>query len=69
MILPPTDLHAITGYKRPADQIRWLRAAGWVFEVGGDGKPKVSRAYAERRLGGVKSKADGYVPPFLRAQT
>jgi hypothetical protein len=55
MLLTPADLEALTGYSRPAHQARWLREHGWPFEVGGDRRPKVLRAYAERRLGGVNS--------------
>lgn len=56
MLLTPTDLEALTGYKRSSDQQRWLVAHAWVFEIGGDRRPKVLRAYAERRLGGVDSR-------------
>jgi hypothetical protein len=50
MFLTPDELHTLTGYRRAADQRRWLQDRGWVFE--GDGHPVVLRAYAESRLGG-----------------
>jgi hypothetical protein len=28
MFLTPTELHALTGYRRPSAQIRWLRSHG-----------------------------------------
>ena len=55
MLLDPADLEALTGYKRASCQARWLRERGWLFEIGGDGKPKVLRAHAMQRLGGVES--------------
>lgn len=59
MLISPQDIAELTGYSRPTDQIRWLLTHGWVFEVGGDRRPKVLRAYAERRMGAgaVESKA------------
>lgn len=51
MLLTPQELEDLTGRSRPANQIKWLRERGWVFEVGGDRRPKVLRAYAERQLG------------------
>jgi hypothetical protein len=55
MLLTHAELQELTGYRLPAHQIRWLRDHRWAFEVGGDGKPKVLRSHAERRLGGVDS--------------
>ena len=56
MFITPPDILALTGYKRAADQILWLTARHWVFELGGDGRPRILRAYAERRLGGIESE-------------
>ena len=56
MLLTTAELSDLTGYRRNADQVRWLKDHGWPFEVGGDRRPKVLRAYAERRLGGVDSR-------------
>lgn len=53
MFLTPDDLAYITGYQRAADQRRWLTLRGWVFEVSRAGRPIVSRAHAEMRLGGI----------------
>ncbi len=44
------DLAEITGRTQPAAQIRWLKARGWLFEIGGDGLPKVATAYFDRRM-------------------
>lgn len=55
MLLTPSEITDLTGYRVPAYQIRWLREHGWVFEVGADRRPKVLAAYANRRLGGEES--------------
>lgn len=52
MLLKPGEVEEITGYAYPAYQIRWLRQNRWAFEVGGDGRPKVLRSYAESRMSG-----------------
>lgn len=62
MFLSPDDITELTGYKIPAYQIRWLRERGWVFEIGGDGRPKILTAHAMQRLGGV----DSCTPPEPR---
>ena len=57
MFLTPTQLADLTGYQRLADQRRWLASRGWVFEVAATGRPIVSTAYAEQRLGGTVAPA------------
>jgi hypothetical protein len=57
MFLTLTQLSDLTGYQRHADQRKWLKARGWVFEVAATGRPIVSTAYAEQRLGGAVSPA------------
>ena len=51
MILTPDELVDLTDRPHPKRQIEWLTRRGWVFEVGASGRPKVSRAYAEQRMG------------------
>lgn len=63
LTLTPDQILEVTGYKRPADQMRWLRDHGWIFTLNAAGRPVVSRAYAERRLGG--EVADGAAEPAL----
>jgi hypothetical protein len=41
MFLTDVDLRSLTGYKRPAEQRRWLASHGWAFEVRADGKNRV----------------------------
>jgi hypothetical protein len=41
MFLTDTDLQSLTGYKRAAEQRRWLTSHGWAFEVRADGKNRV----------------------------
>ncbi len=52
LFLTAEEVRDLTGYQRNADQRKWLSVRGWVFEVAGTGRPIVSVAYAEQRLGG-----------------
>ena len=56
MFLTADELRDLTGYTLPAHQLRWLARHGWRHEVSGLGRPVVSRAYAERRLGALDSE-------------
>ncbi len=49
MFLTTENLRDLTGYRKPALQIRWLAENGYSFDVRGDGRPVVSRAYYEGR--------------------
>lgn len=51
MLLTPEEIRDLTEYKRPHEQIRWLREHGYPFELGASGRPKVLRSEVERRLG------------------
>ena len=59
LTLTTQELVGITGRKQAAAQIRWLARHQWVYAIGGDGMPKVARAYFERRMvaGETPSKA------------
>jgi hypothetical protein len=54
-LLTRDELIALTEHKRRAGVIAWLKTRGWVYELGKSGWPKVSAAYAESRMGGIKS--------------
>jgi len=56
MFLTPDEVLILTGYQRHADQRRWLSDRGWAFEGNAAGRPVVSRAYAEQRLGVVSKE-------------
>lgn len=43
-------IRTLTGYKRPADQIRWLRANGYRFRLSRAGRPVVLESEIERDL-------------------
>ncbi|MGY2277403.1 DUF4224 domain-containing protein [Pseudomonas monsensis] len=58
MFLTPEEVANLTGYKRPAAQIRWLTAERYGFAVGGDGHPKVLRQVVIGRMGGVQSRKE-----------
>lgn len=49
MFLSPEDLHALTGYRKPALQRRWLLANGYRFDVRADGRPAVLASQVEAR--------------------
>jgi Domain of unknown function (DUF4224) len=50
LILTPYELEELTEYKRPADQVKWLRSKGIPFFLGAKGNPKVLRdALIDRR--------------------
>ncbi len=50
MFLSTDELQELTGYKRPADQRRWLIDHGWGFEVRADGKNTVLIEEARNRM-------------------
>jgi len=57
MFLEPEEILKLTGYRRHADQRRWLEQHRWRFEVSATGAPVVSRAHAESNLNpGAASK-------------
>lgn len=51
MFIEAADLAELTGYVVPAYQCRWLDRHGYPFELSRAGKPKVLKAYVEKRLG------------------
>lgn len=51
MFLNRDEVADLTGYVVPAYQCRWLDRAGYPFETAANGRPKVLRAYVEKRLG------------------
>lgn len=55
MFLTDDELQFLTGAARSAGQIAWLRSRGWRFELDRDGRPRVARAYMERRMVGDSS--------------
>lgn len=66
LFLTPADLRDLTGYQRAHDQIRWLRARAYIFELGGDGRPRLLRSYVEQRLGGSMAPPAPARAPRLR---
>ncbi len=62
LFLTKDELHALTGYVRPHEQVQWLKNRRWRFEQNAAGAPRVARAYLERRMVGEElSEAPG--PP------
>lgn len=58
MFLTRDELQQLTGYKRSADQIRWLRDRGVHFFVAATGRPSVPRAAIEGRSPGSRAAAE-----------
>jgi hypothetical protein len=52
VFLTAEELVQLTGRNRSDCQRRWLERNGWAHTVNLNGRPVVSRAYAEKRLGG-----------------
>ncbi len=61
MILPRSDVKALTGYVRVSAQLRWLKKHGWRFTVNGLGEPIVALAEFNRHL--VGGRAAGIQEP------
>lgn len=56
LFLSHAELVTLTGYRRGAEQITWLKNRHWRYETNAAGAPRVARAYFERRMvGEVKS--------------
>jgi hypothetical protein len=58
LFLSEAELEELTGYRRAHEQKRWLAARRWKFEENAAGKPRVARAFLERRLVGEAHTAD-----------
>lgn len=58
LFLNDEELLQLTGYRRAHEQKRWLSARRWKFETNAAGKPRVARAFLERRLVGEAQTAD-----------
>lgn len=58
MILTHEELVELTDRQQPARQVKWLIAHGWHFEVSATGRPKVSRKYAESKLGAAQQTVE-----------
>jgi len=63
MFLTPDELIALTGFRRPGAQARWLRSRGIRHFVNGVGHPVVARAWLDADRGAVPLP----VRPDLRA--
>jgi len=47
IFLSANELQELTGYQKPALQIRWLAENGYSFDVRCDGRPVISRTHYE----------------------
>jgi hypothetical protein len=51
--LLPEEIVEITGCRRKARQLEWLRNNGWIHYTSGSGDPVVGRQYARMMLAGL----------------
>lgn len=51
MFLDPAEIAKLTGYKRRANQLLWLKDEGYPHKVNRRGEIIISRAYVEAKLG------------------
>lgn len=62
LLLTPEELFELTGLQQHAAQRRWLESNGWRYEIDVRGRPKVARAYFERKMSeeaALETTADG----------
>lgn len=64
MFLTTSELFELTGRVQPSAQTRWLRRHRWRFVPDADGRPKVARAYHDRRMLGTDASEPGPRPDF-----
>lgn len=64
MFLSEDEFVELTGYKRAADQRRWLQCNGYIYAVGARSRPKVARKEALRHLVGGELQATGTEPDW-----
>lgn len=57
LFLTREEVLDLTGYKRNADQRRWLTEHGWQFSEAANGRPVVGRTYAESKMGTATATA------------
>lgn len=62
--LTAEELAELTGYKLAAKQRKWLARNGFPFIENAAGRPIVSCAAAEARLGGKDSKTGRVLPNY-----
>lgn len=63
MILPRSEIKALTGYVRASAQVRWLHRHGWKFSVNRLGEPVVAQAEFNRHMVGGQA-AQNQEPNF-----
>ncbi|WP_242173947.1 MULTISPECIES: DUF4224 domain-containing protein [unclassified Pseudomonas] len=65
-ILSDEELADLTGYKRRADQRKWLKDRSWAFVESRGGRPLVGRMFARMKLGIVSATISEQSPPPAR---
>ena len=62
------EIAALTGFKLPTYQAKWLRTKGWRFEINANRRPIIARKYAEKMLGCGEQEFESYRPNFAALQ-
>jgi hypothetical protein len=57
-LLTPEQLFELTGYKRGAEQIRWLKENHFKFRLDRLGKPRVDLAHYAAKMGAGATPAE-----------
>jgi hypothetical protein len=63
MLLSQDDIRELTGYKKAASQIQWLRQNGIKHLIGCDGKPRVLLSQIESIIGSNTKNTKRRVEP------
>lgn len=50
LFLSSADVVELTGLVQCAAQRRWLDANEWVYQIDSQGRPKIARAFFERKM-------------------
>ncbi len=69
MFLTANELRELTGRVRPKAQVAWLRRYRWRLALDADGRPKVARAYYERRMVLEEAPKSAARPDFAAINT
>ena len=50
LFLTPDEIFDLTGLQQPCAQKKWLAANDWIFQVDARGRPKIARAFFDKKM-------------------
>ena len=50
LFLAPMEIFEMTGLQQPCAQKKWLTVNGWIFQVDARGRPKIARAFFDKKM-------------------